>query len=58
MVACPSWLQPANWVGPCPVLYRSLDDHDGITSMEGTNQVDWPLTPGKVTTIYERKAKN
>ena len=42
------WVPPSGWTGPNPVVYRSFDTLDYITTMEGTEETNNPLTQGKV----------
>ena len=43
-----SWFSPPDWTGPCPVVYKSFDNLEGITLMEGNQNVNFSLIQGKV----------
>ena len=46
-----SWDPPAGWTGPDPVVYRSFDNLECITLMEGTEEANFSLISGKVQNI-------
>ena len=50
---CETWNPPTESTAPCPVLYRSFDNADGLMLMERTTSVSTvPIVSGKVHYIY------
>ena len=46
------WIPPVNWTGPDLFLYRSFDNLNYMTLMEGTLQQNFEaLVPGRVCTF-------
>ena len=47
-----SWISPAGWNGPDPVVYNSFDNLHAIKLMEETQQANYPLIQGQVFYCY------